>query len=439
MANRKSIIKGIVAVVVIGGIGAGVWAWNTLNTSRSAVADDTTPLSKVTITDQAAIKHGAYVMRLGDCAACHTAGKGDFAGGYKIATPFGTLVSSNITPDTKTGIGNMTERDFFNAVRQGIGSHGLLYPAMPFTAYSKFTDKDMHDLWAYFSTIKPVENKVDENAGMSFPYNIRLAMAGWDMLFFKNKGFTPDPSKSAEWNRGKYIVDGGGHCAACHSPRNFLGGQKGGEYLFGGNLGEWHAPDITSNPHTGIGASSVADLMQYLQTGTDGVAVAGGDMAEAVEHSTQYFTEADLKAVATYLKSVPASKGQARKPLTFDAKTQQAGELAYEVNCSACHGLKGEGIKGLAPAFAGNHALLSDDANNLIHAMLKGTRAAHTAKVQTAAGMPSFAWKMDDKQIAGVLNYVRNTWGNGAVAIKAEDVAKLREDLKARDKMHSGK
>ncbi|MBT9382446.1 cytochrome c [Pseudooceanicola sp. CBS1P-1] len=422
-------------VVVLAAIGAGGWAYSALNTSRSSVADDSVTLAKFTSSDAEAIKRGEYVMRMGDCAACHTREDGDFAGGYEIATPFGTLVSSNITPDTDTGIGNMTEKDFFNAVRQGIGSHGMLYPAMPYTAYAKFTDQDMHDLWAYMSTVKPVKHDVDENGGMSFPFNIRLAMAGWDMLFFKNEGFTPDSSQSEAWNRGKYIVDGGGHCSACHSPRNFLSAEKESAYLQGGSLGDWYAPDLTSNPHVGLGNTSAEDIASYLTTGSDGVAVAAGPMAEAVEHSLQYLTTDDAMAVATYLKSIPASATKpGTAPKMSDSETARLADV-YEVNCSACHGLNGEGISGMVPAFAGNHGLLGDDATNLVHAMLKGARAAHTHTAQTAAGMPSFAWKMDDKDIAEILTYVRNSWGNSAAPVSADQVGAMRAALDARDQI----
>ncbi|PPC75566.1 alcohol dehydrogenase [Pokkaliibacter plantistimulans] len=435
MADNKTLLKGAGALVLLAAAVTAGMVWKTFDTGRSAVADDQTPLSQVRITDPETIRRGEYVMRLGDCAACHSAGQGEFAGGYEIATPFGTLLSSNITPDSDTGIGKMTERQFFNAVRQGIGSHGLLYPAMPYTAYAKFSDQDMHDLWAYMSTLPAVRHRVDENAGMAFPYNIRLAMAGWDMLFFDNNAFTADPGQSDEWNRGKYIVDGGGHCSVCHSPRNALGAEKTAEYLQGGSLGEWYAPDITSNPHTGIGSSSVDDLMRYLHTGSDGQAVAAGPMAEAVEHSTQYFSEADRRAVATYLKTVAASAGVRREPMPLSDADISRAALSYEVNCSACHGLKGEGIEGMIPAFAGNRSIQSDDATNLIHAMLKGTRAAHTETAQTAAGMPSFAWKMNDQQVALILNYVRNNWGNGAKPVTATEVAALRHSLKAREQL----
>ncbi|MDC0609856.1 cytochrome c [Vibrio sp.] len=437
MANKKrGIVKILLAVVVVVIVVAGVRLWQTLDTSRSDAADDTVKLSDYKANDPEAVKRGEYVMRVGDCSACHTAGHGTMGGGYEIKTPFGSLYSSNITPDAETGIGNMTERDFFNAVRQGIGSHGLLYPAMPYTAYVKMTDEDMHDLWAYFSTVKPVKNDIEETKDMPFPFNIRLAMSGWNLLFFKNEGIEPDTTQTEEWNRGQYLVDGGGHCSACHGPRNFLGAEIQSEYMEGGNLGEWYAPGLTSNPHIGIGGMSEQQIMDYLKTGSDGIAVATGPMAEAVEHSTQYFTDSDLKAIAVYLKSIPAAKGGEKHP---KLDVPESAALDYEVNCSACHGLKGEGIKGMVPAFANNRVIVADDPTNLIHAMLKGARAAHTETAQTAAGMPSFAWKMNDQEVANVLNYVRNTWGNTAKEITASQVAEMRDSLGAREKIQAGK
>ncbi|MDH2328203.1 cytochrome c [Cereibacter sp. SYSU M97828] len=420
---KMKILGGAVAVAAIG---AGIWAWTTLDTSRNAVADDTVRLADFTSTDAKAVKRGEYVMRAADCSACHTKGNGEFAGGYEMPTPFGTLVSSNITTDVDSGIGAMTERDFFDAVRHGQGSKGLLYPAMPYTAYAKLTDQDMHDLWAFMSTVEPVAHKIDETAGMPFPFNIRLAMLGWDMLFFQNKGFEATASDEV-LKRGEYLVEGAGHCSACHTPRNALGAEIASQHLEGSRVGAWFAPEITGNAHLGLGASGADEVAAYLGTGTDGKAMATGPMAEAVEHSLQYLTEDDRLAMAAYLKSLPGSGATAPEPMTG----LERGALAYEVNCSACHGTAGEGMGLLAPAFAGNHGILADDVTNLAHVMLKGARAAATDVTPTSAGMPSFAWKMDDRQIADVLDYIRNSWGNAAAPVRAEDIGALRGELDA--------
>ncbi|AXT70706.1 cytochrome c [Vibrio sp. dhg] len=432
---KKGWFKLVTVVVAIALIVSGWMLWNTFDLSRSDVADDTVKLSDYKTDDLDAIERGEYVMRVGDCSACHTAGHGEMAGGYDIATPFGSLYSSNITPDPETGIGNMTERDFFNAVRQGIGSHGFLYPAMPYTAYVKYSDQDMHDLWAYFSTVEPVKNDIEETKDMPFPFNVRLSLAGWDMLFFHNEAFSVDVNKDAEWNRGKYLVNGGGHCSACHSPRNIIGAEIDSRYLHGGNMGDWYAPDLTPNQHSSISQMTVDEIHEYLKTGSNGIAVASGPMAEAVQHSTQYFTDDDLKSIGHYLKSL-APSGQG-KSYSKQGVTEQAA-LEYEVNCSACHGLKGEGISGMVPAFANNKTIAAEDATNLIHAMLKGTRAPYTETRTTAAGMPSFAWKMSNQKIADVLNYIRNTWDeSGARIINVQEVAEMRSKVEAREKLET--
>jgi len=428
MASRKRIAGIVLAVAAVGVAALG---WSRLNVSRSNVADDTMTLADARSSDRAAVERGAYVMRTGDCLACHTAGKGEFAGGYAIDTPFGQIMSSNITPDRETGIGAMTERDFFKAVRHGQGSKGLLYPAMPYTAYQRLSDEDMHDLWAYLSTVKPVRNAVNENAGLGFPFNIRYAMAGWNLLFFENRGFAPTPGLSPQAKRGQYLVDGGTHCAACHSPRNLLGAEIGSRYLQGGNLGDWYAPDLTPNPHSGLGSEPEAGIVEYLRTGSNGVSVASGPMAEAVEHSFQHLTEDDLKSIATYLKTLPASPGGSPAAVAANTPAMQRGALRYEVNCSACHGVRGEGMGGMTAAFAGNRALLSDDVTSLLHVMLVGGRAASTKEKPTGAGMPSFAWKMDDRQIAETLDYIRNSWGNAAKPIDEKEVARMRAQLQA--------
>lgn len=433
--NWKRIALGASTAALAAAVGVGIWSSYALDTSRSNVADDTVKLADARITDQAAIRRGEYVMRAADCAACHNSAKGEFSGGYRFDTDFGTILSSNITPDRAAGIGEMTERDFFNAVRHGQGSKGFLYPAMPYTAYAKMTDGDMHDLWAYMSTVEPVANKVDENGGMIFPFSIRLAMAGWDLLFYDRKPLAPTPGKTAEWERGRYLVDGPGHCSACHSPRNLLGAEKASLNLQGGRVGFWHAPDLTSNDHTGLGRNSVADIAEYLKTGGDRTAIAAGPMAEAVEFSLQHLSDKDLKAMAVYLKSLPASDKLRPEPMAADTPAMKRAALRYEVNCSACHGVRGEGMGNMVPPFAGNQGLQSADAASLIQVMLVGGRAASTQHKPTGAGMPSFAWKMDDRQIAETLDYVRNTWGNAAEPVSESEVGKMRDALNARKNM----
>ncbi|MHB2080441.1 c-type cytochrome [Pseudomonas asiatica] len=427
MINKKTaLIGGVLALAGAVMLGLVIQA---NSTARSQVADDKVRLSDFKSTDAELIKKGEYVMRGADCAACHTAKSGDFAGGYVIGTPFGDIQSSNITPDRETGIGNYTQRDFFNAVRQGQGRHGLLFPAMPYTDYTRMSDGDLFALWAYFSTIEPKKHNVDELAGMNFPFNQRLLMAGWNWMFFENKSFIPDQSKSAEWNRGRYLVDGAGHCAACHSPRNVLGGPIASKALQGGLVGTWFAPNITNDPHQGLGDSSVEQVVDYLKTGSDGVAVASGPMAEAIENSTQHLSDADLRAIAVYLKSLPGTPQSAPTALAAGDARMQRGNQGYEVHCSACHGTAGEGVSHMITGFAGNKAILAGNTDTLTSVVLGGARAGHTHTYVTGAGMPAFDWKLSDGEIADILTFVRNSWGNSAQPVTVEEVANMRQQL----------
>jgi mono/diheme cytochrome c family protein len=406
-----------------------------LDTSADDVADARVLAADAGPPDPAAISRGRIVAVAADCAACHTRpGGGAYAGGYSLQTPFGAILSTNITPDRKTGIGNWTERDFFRAVRHGRSPDGLLYPAMPYTAYVQINDTDMHDLWAYVRSLKPVPSD-SGGTHLSFPYNIRLLVAGWNMLFFDNRPFAVAPDRPAEWNRGRYLVDALGHCAACHSPKNMLGADRGGKYLHGGTLQGWFAPELTNGVAHGLGSWSRADIVEYLKTGSNGHAVAAGPMAEAVEHSTQFIPERDLAAMATYLKSLPGTEPGARTPLAAADPAMRRGAHIYSVQCSACHAPRGQGIAGMVTRLSNNPLVRAPDPSSLIHVVLKGGRAAVTDSNPTGAGMPAFGWKLDDADAAAVLTYIRNSNGNAAPAVTAKQVAALRGDLRARSPM----
>lgn len=378
-----------------------------------------------------AVTRGRYVAIAGDCAACHTdpqQGK-PFAGGYALETPFGKLLASNITSDKTTGIGGWSEAEFTRAVREGKGREGEnLYPAMPYNAYFKTSDQDMHDLWAYMQTVPAVDKKVVSNQ-LPFPFNIRLMMMGWNLLFFDKTPFVPVANASAQINRGAYLVQGLGHCAACHTEKNFLGGDKSG-FLQGGDLAGWHAPEITGNRYVGIGAWTPEQIVQYLKTGSNHIAVASGPMAEAVTNSTQHMTNDDLLAIASYLKSLPGSDTTKPQPLAATETAMKQGANVYSANCSACHNSDGKGISGLAAGLADNPALQSLNAQTLMTTVLQGGRGAVTLDNPTSGAMPSFAWKLSDQQIASLLTYIRNTWGNAAPAVNVDQVAQVRKDLK---------
>jgi mono/diheme cytochrome c family protein len=311
------------------------------------------------------IKRGQYLATAGDCVACHTAAKGKpFAGGLSLATPIGEIFSTNITPSRSAGIGNYTEQQFSDAVRKGIRADGAhLYPAMPYTSYAQVSDEDMKALYTYFMQgVAPVDEHSRDTA-LPFPFSIRMSMAVWNMMFLDSKPFEADPSKSAEWNRGAYLVKGLAHCSACHTPRNTLMAEDKSLDLAGGSIGGWFAPNITSDANSGVGTWSEQELADYLRTGhAIDKAQAAGPMAEAVDNSLRHLTSADLYAMAVYLKSVPPVHAQAdTRPATTWGKptadvdevrgvawpadaNQLSGAQLYDGYCASCHQAKGEGV-----------------------------------------------------------------------------------------------
>lgn len=377
------------------------------------------------------IERGHYLAILGDCAACHTKPGGQpFAGGLALQTPFGTIVAPNITPDRDTGIGNWTDAEFVAALHDGRGHNGTrLYPAMPYPAYTKMTDEDVLALRAYLATVAPVSNSVVSNQ-LPFPLNIRLAMLFWNAMNFTPGRYQPNPDKSAEWNRGAYIVEGAAHCGTCHTPKTFLGGDKTDAALAGATLQGWFAPDITTNPRTGIGNWSKDDLVQYLKTGTNNWTLASGPMAEAVTHSTSKMTDEDIAAIATYLKDGRAGTATSKPaPVAANDNAMRAGAAIYKDSCAACHKDSGEGEAGLFPRLAGSASVQSDDPTTLARVVLQGTRAVSTPSKPTAPAMPRFDWRLDNAQVAAVLTYIRNSWGNAASSVAADTIASQRSSL----------
>jgi len=375
------------------------------------------------------VEKGRYLAVLGDCTACHTVpGKPAFSGGVSIETPFGKLVGANITPDPETGLGHWNFDDFQAVMSEGHSRRGKrLYGAMPFTAYTKVTREDNRALWAYLQTLEPVNNPVETNQ-LPFPFNVRTSLIGWNWLNFTVGEFVPNAEKTPQWNRGAYLVEGLGHCGTCHTPKNIIGGDDNDQFLAGGDLQGWIAPDITSNPHSGIGKWSNEDIVEYLKTGANRFDIASGPMAEAVENSTQHWTDEDLMAVAVYLKD-GQKPSPAPQPIAADDPAMVAGKALYADRCSACHVPNGEGIKTLFPKLAAAPLVNSTDPTSLIRVVLAGSRAGGTEAAPTGPAMPAFAWNLTDENVADVLTYVRNTWGNAAPAVTAGEVANLRESL----------
>jgi mono/diheme cytochrome c family protein len=401
--------------------------------AASVVGNRTAAAGEVDAQDFTTVERGRYLSILSDCASCHTVPQKNqpFAGGRPIETPFGSIVAPNVTPDMETGIGSWTDDQFDNAVRKGIGRNGeRLYPAMPFNAYTKMSREDVLAIRAYLDTVTAVYNPLVVNT-LPFPFNIRTSMRVWDVLYFKEGEYVSDPHRSAEWNRGAFLVDGPAHCGACHTPKTFLGGDKSAQYLQGSPLQGWSAPNITNNARTGLGNWSVEDVAAYLKTGHNRITAATGPMAEAVDLSTSKMTDDDVKAIATYLKSLPGDE-KSQTPIAASAPEMAAGGAIYRDQCSACHGLDGKGVDRLFPSVANSSMARADDPTSVIRIVLRGARSVATDREPTAPGMPSYGWQLNDSQVANVLNYIRNSWGNAAPAVSLDDVGRLRASVAKR-------
>ncbi len=281
---------------------------------------------------------------------------------------------------------------------------------------------------AYLDTVQPVRNLVHANQ-LPFPFNQRETMIGWNALYFRPGEFKPDPSKSAEWNRGAYLAEGAEHCGLCHTPKNAMGGDENGQAMQGSVLQNWHAPNITGNRRIGVGDWTIEDIALYLKTGRNRYDIASGPMADAVTHSTSHLTDADLHAIAAYLKDLPASDGGQPQPISAQDPTMQRGQAIYNEQCAACHTVGGEGIVGLFPRLSGAPLVQQSQATSLVRVVLEGSRAAATDGAPTGPAMPSFAWRLSDPDIAAVITYIRNAWGNAAPPVSAGDVNNMRQAL----------
>jgi mono/diheme cytochrome c family protein len=384
------------------------------------------------------IERGRYLAIAGDCASCHTviASGQPYAGGRPIETPFGVVVGANITPDPETGIGAWSDELFVRALREGKGHDGqLLYPAMPYPYYTKLTESDALAIRAYLNTVKPVRNAVVSNK-LPFPFDLREGMAAWNALYFRSGEFKPDPAKSAEWNRGAYLVEGLGHCGACHTPKTQLGGDERARAFQGYALQGWFAPNITNDDERGLGGWSVADIVAYLKNGHNATTASTGIMGEEITLSSSQMTDADLTSIATYLKDLSGeTSSPPPAPVSASDPRMIAGGAIYVDECSACHGMDGKGVPFLFPSLAESPNVRSADPASLIRVVIEGARSVATAGEPTGPGMPSFAWKLSDDQAAAVLTYIRNSWGSSAPAVDPGEI----EQARGRAAMASGR
>jgi mono/diheme cytochrome c family protein len=383
--------------------------------------------------DRALVEKGAYLARAGDCIACHTKPEGElFAGGRPMLTPFGTLFTSNITPDNQTGIGKWSADQFYSMMHTGrFPDGGLLYPAMPFGSYTKVTRQDSDAIFAFLRSI-PAVKQPNRPHDLRFPYNNRSLILGWRTLYFSEGEYKPDPKQSDEWNRGAYLVEGLGHCAMCHTAINALGGSSDSEAFQGGliPMQNWYAPSLTSNKEAGLGEWSLQEITDYLKTGISARGAVYGPMAEVVYNSLQYMTDADIRAMAVYLKSLGQGSppGAARATVTTSEGSLllTLGKTIYDRECASCHGAQGLGKPPHYPPLAGNQSIQMSSAVNPIRMVLNGGFPPGTSGNPQPYGMPPFAQSLSDDEVAAVVTYIRTAWGNRGAAVSAREANALR-------------
>lgn len=436
------------------------------DTSAPQIIDDLPAnyAADLTTEQRTFVERGRYIARLGDCVACHTGNKAQpMAGGLALETPFGKLYSTNITPDTASGIGGYSFEQFDKAMRKGVAADGRnLYPAMPYPSYAKMTADDMQALYAYLMEgVAPIAatNKASQ---MGFPFNQRWGLSLWNWMFLESEAFTPQVEQTAEWNRGAYLVQGLGHCGACHTPRGvafqektMMGEGKNGQHFLAGETVEgWRALSLRD-------LWTPQETAELLKTGRNSHGTVSGNMVDVVQHSTQYMTDGDLLAIGTYLKSLPAGKndlpmqvsqGPAPKiaiPARATGSTETLtaenaahydvpadlystrGGLGYLQFCADCHRSDGGGVKDVFPSLQGNRSLLADNPSTLVHIMLTGWTTPVTQSHSRALTMPAFA-QLSDQEIADILNFARRNWGRKTASeIKAKDIASQRKPLNA--------
>ena len=376
------------------------------------------------------VARGHYLTVAGDCDSCHTARNGaSFAGGHVVPTPFGAITAPNLTPDRETGLGGWTAEDFYRAMHSGKGHDGTsLYPAFPFTSYTKVTRADTDAIFAYLKTLPPVKLAHTEPA-LRWPYSMRSLMASWRLLYFDEGEYAPDSKQSAAWNRGAYLVQGLGHCNECHAPRNTFGAMVTDPFLAGGlvPVQNWYAPDLSMGPHGGLSGWTEADVVSLLKTGRSRKGTAFGPMADVVIRSTQHLDDADLAAMATYLKSLPERPAPRERESAADAvDLAKAGQKVYVDQCASCHAADGRGKGTAYPPLDGNSSVVEPTGINAIRIVLSGGFAPGTAANSRPYSMPPFSQSLSDDDAAAVVTYIRQAWSNKAPSVSPNDVRAYR-------------
>jgi mono/diheme cytochrome c family protein len=373
------------------------------------------------------IARGKALVEAADCASCHSADPSKpFAGGKRIDTPFGAIYSPNLTPDRETGLGAWSDDEFSRALRYGVRRDGSrYYPVFPYPNFTKLTRDDLLAIRAYLATLTPVSNSPPPPE-LRWPLNYRVIMRAWNFLFFRPGVFEPNQQKTTEWNRGAYLVTGAAHCGACHTPKNLFGADRSGRAFGGGLVQGWFAPRLDGAERGGLKSWSVADIVEYLQSGRNARSHAGGLMAEVVANSTSKMSDADIRAIAVYLKDLPAGKSD---PVVTPppAAEMAAGKAIYAHACVACHETDGSGAPRIYPPLPGNANLQSVDPSSALRIILDGAQTLTTPRAPNPGSMPAYAKQLSDQEIADVTNYMRNSWGNAAPLVTPAQVKKARK------------
>ncbi len=420
--RRLWVITAIVCVLLGGLVMTVSW----LNTRDEAEVDQ--QLAELP-PSAAQIQRGAYLARAGNCQSCHTqAGAAPYSGGKGIATRFGVVYPGNLTPDKKTGLGTWNASYFWRAMHNGRSKDGrLLYPAFPYQQYSLLTREDSDALFSYLQSLPAVEQRNNDHA-LSFPYNTQAALAVWRAMYFKPLRLEPAADKPVQWQRGRYLVEGLGHCVACHSPRNALGAIVPGREFSGGMMlsEKWLAPSMLAMNEAGVMGWSTEDVVRLLREGRTQTAHVSGPMASVVSGSTQYLSEEDLTAMAVYLKSFTKSAKAMRSTEAADKQVMQSGARLYDKHCAECHGEQGEGRDAVYPALQGNRAVTMADATNLINVIRQGGFGPVTAQNPQPYGMPPFGHVLSHRELADISTFIRQSWGNQASALSELEVLRGR-------------
>jgi mono/diheme cytochrome c family protein len=415
----RALLRAALGLLMLGAVTAAVWL-NLRDEDRSTGADP--PATS------ALIARGAYLAQAGNCMGCHTAqGGAAYAGGRGVPTPFGTIYAPNLTPDLATGIGAWSAADFWRALHNGRSRDGrLLYPAFPYPNYTRITRDDADAIHAYLRSLPAVARANRANT-LRFPFDQQAALAVWRALYFRPERMRADPARGAEWNRGAYLVEGLGHCNACHASRNALGASASTLDLAGGLIPvqNWYAPSLTSPAEASVTGWEPRDIVELLRSGVSPRGAVMGPMGEVVRGSTQYLSEPDLRAMAAYLKALTPSAPAPAARAGAEAPADGPGDKLYAQHCAQCHGDRGEGVPGIYPALAGSRAITMRTPANLVRMVLEGGFPPATAGNPRPYGMPPFATVLSDAEIAQLLSAVRSSWGNRAPPVSALDVARF--------------